>query len=118
MSYDSNNVFAKILRKEIPCKGIYEDQSVLAFYDINPKATIHALVITKAAYQNFSDLITNGKPDEINGFLTGILATVKALNLDQDGYRIVMNTGKNSGQEVPHLHAHILGGEKLSVNCL
>jgi len=116
MSYDSNNVFARILRKEIPCKSIYEDQNVLAFYDINPKAKIHALVIIKAEYQNFSELITRGTPTEIQGFLNGILATVHALNLDEDGYRLVMNTGKNSGQEVPHLHAHILGGEPLGTN--
>ena len=113
MSYDSNNVFAKILRKEIPCNAIYEDEQVLAFYDINPKAKIHALVIVKGAYQDFPDLITHGTPAEIQGFLQGILSTVKALGLEQDGYRLVMNTGKNSGQEVPHLHAHILGGEPL-----
>ena len=118
MTYDSNNVFAKILRKEIPCKKIYEDDQVLSFYDINPKAKIHALVITKGSYQNFQELITMGKPQEIQGFLTGILSVVKTLNLDADGYRIVMNTGTNSGQEVPHLHAHILGGEKLSCDHL
>ena len=118
MSYDTNNVFAKILRKEIPCKSVYEDEAVLSFYDINPKAKIHVLVITKGAYQDFNDLITNGQPNEINGFLHGILATVQALNLQTDGYRIVMNTGKNSGQEVPHLHAHILGGQKLGCDQL
>ena len=116
MTYDPNNVFARILRQEIPCNKIYEDESVLAFYDINPKAKIHALVVTKGAYQDFNDLITHGKPEEINGFLTGILATVKALNLETAGYRLVMNTGKDSGQEVPHLHAHILGGEPLGPN--
>ena len=116
MSYDSNNVFAKILRKEIPCKAIYEDEKVLSIYDINPKAKIHALVLVKGAYLDFQDLVNHGTPDEINGFLHGILATVHALNLDEDGYRIVMNTGKNSGQEVPHLHAHILGGEPLGTS--
>lgn len=113
MPYDSNNVFAKILRKEIPCKSIYEDKHVLSFYDINPKAKIHALVVIKGAYVDFADLVTHGKTEEIQGFLNGILATVDALHLSQDGYRLVMNTGKNSGQEVPHLHAHILGGEPL-----
>jgi len=113
MSYDMNNVFAKILRKEIPCKSIYEDEYVLAFYDINPKAKVHALVVVKGAYTDFSDLISHATATEIQGFLRGILATVDALKLGQDGYRLVMNTGKNSGQEVPHLHAHILGGEPL-----
>ncbi|MBP5344117.1 MAG: histidine triad nucleotide-binding protein [Alphaproteobacteria bacterium] len=116
MSYDVNNVFAKILRKEIPCKSIYEDDRVLSFYDINPKAKIHALVVVKGAYQDFSDFTTHATPEEMQGFLHGILATVEALNLTQDGYRLVLNTGKNSGQEVPHLHAHILGGEPLSTN--
>ena len=113
MSYDLNNVFAKILRKEIPCKSIYEDTHVLSFYDINPKAKVHALVIVKGNYIDFTDLITHGTAEEIQGFLKGILATVDALHLNQEGYRLVMNTGKNSGQEVPHLHAHILGGEPL-----
>ena len=115
MSYDTNNVFAKILRHEIPNKTIYEDDFVLAFYDIAPKAKIHALVIPKGAFVDFQDLITHGSPKVIDGFFHGILATVSALNLNENGYRLVFNTGKDSGQEVPHLHAHILAGEKLSM---
>jgi diadenosine tetraphosphate (Ap4A) HIT family hydrolase len=114
MSYDSNNVFAKILRKEIPNKTIFENDFVLAFYDIAPKAKIHALVIPKGAYIDFKDMMTCASQEEINGFLQGILETVRVLGIEQEGYRLVMNTGKNSGQEVPHLHAHILAGEKLS----
>ncbi len=114
MSYDTNNVFAKILRGEIPNKTIYEDDFVLAFYDIAPKAKIHALVLPKGAYVDFQDLITHASQAEVNGFLKGILATVHALGLEENGYRLVFNTGKDSGQEVPHLHAHILAGEKLS----
>ena len=117
MAYDSTNVFAKILRKEIPNKTVYEDDYVLAFYDINPKAKVHVLVIPKGSYVDFQDLMTHASTDEIHGFLNGILATVKALNLP-NGYRLVMNTGKDSGQEVPHLHAHILAGEKLCQHIL
>ena len=112
MSYDTNNVFAKILRHEIPNKAVYEDNCVLSFYDIAPKAKIHVLVIPKGSYVDFQDLITHAPQDEINGFLNGILATIKALNIES-GYRLIFNTGKDSGQEVPHLHAHILAGEDL-----
>ena len=117
MSYDTNNVFAKILRHEIPNTTVYEDDFVLAFKDINPKAKIHVLVIPKGAYVDFQDLMDHAPQNEIDGFLKGILATVRTLNL-ADGYRLVFNTGKNSGQEVPHLHAHILAGEKLSTHQL
>lgn len=117
MSYDTNNVFAKILRHEIPNKTVYEDNFVLSFYDIAPKAKIHVLVIPKGAYINLQDMLSNAPQDEIHGFFNGIMATVSALNLS-DGYRLVFNTGKDAGQEVPHLHAHILAGEKLSVDHL
>lgn len=113
MNYDANNVFAKILRGEIPCKKIYEDENVLAFYDINPKAKIHALVITKGMYVNFQDFVEHSSNKEITDFFRAILHVANLLGLKQDGYRLVMNTGKNAGQEVPHLHAHILGGELL-----
>ena len=113
MSYDSNNVFAKILRHEIPNKTVYENEFVLAFYDIAPKAKIHVLVIPKGQYVDFQDMITHAPQAEIDGFLKGILSTVETLKLTT-GYRLVFNTGKDSGQEVPHLHAHILAGEKLS----
>ena len=113
MTYDSNNVFAKILRHEIPNKTVYEDDFVLAFHDINPKAKIHVLVIPKGEYINFQDMLDHAPQKELDGFLRGIFATVKALNLT-DGYRLVFNTGRDAGQEVPHLHAHILAGEKLS----
>ncbi|MBQ4472096.1 MAG: HIT domain-containing protein [Alphaproteobacteria bacterium] len=117
MTYDSNNVFAKILRHEIPNKTVYEDDFVLAFYDINPKAKIHVLVIPKGEYINFQDMLDHASQNEIDGFLKGIFATIKALNLT-DGYRLVFNTGRDAGQEVPHLHAHILAGEKLSADHL
>ena len=114
--YDKNNVFAKILRGEIPCKKIYEDEYVLSFYDINPKAKIHALVITKGMFIDYNDFISHSSSDEIANYSRSIIKVAELLGLGQTGYRIVMNTGKNSGQEVPHLHAHILGGEKLSTD--
>ena len=117
MTYDTNNVFAKILRKEIPNKTVYEDEFVLAFYDIAPKAKIHVLVIPKGAYIDFQDFIEHASQTEQKGFFQGILMTAKTLNLT-NGHRLVINTGKDSGQEVPHFHVHILAGEKLSVDHL
>ena len=117
MSYDESNVFAKILRHEIPNKTVYEDDFVLSFYDIAPKAKVHVLVIPKGKYVDFQDMIAHASQEEINGFLNGIIATTKALNLS-NGYRLVFNTGKDSGQEVPHLHTHILAGEKLCMHQL
>ena len=116
--YDANNVFAKILRGEIPCNKIYEDEKVLAFYDINQKAQVNDLVITKGMYTNFQDFLEHSSDKEITDFFRAIVHVVNILGLKEDGYRIVMNTGKNSGQEVPHLHAHILGGEVLPTDSL
>ncbi len=118
MEYNSNNVFAKILRGEIEIDKIYEDDYALAFYDIAPKAKVHALVISKAMVVDFADFIEHSNAAEIEGYMRAIVRTAEKLNLIEDGYRLVFNSGKNSGQEVPHLHAHILGGEKLSVNHL
>lgn len=118
MEYNSNNVFAKILRGEIEIDKIYEDDYALAFYDIAPKAKVHALVISKAMVVDFADFVEHSNAAEIEGYMRAIVRTAEKLNLIEDGYRLVFNSGKNSGQEVPHLHAHILGGEKLSVNHL
>lgn len=116
MEYNANNVFAKILRGEIPSQTIYEDDHALAFYDINPKAKIHALVISKGMFTDYNDFINHSSDDEIAAFSRAILKTAELIGVAKDGYRIVFNTGKNSGQEVPHLHAHILGGEPLSTD--
>ncbi len=113
MEYNSNNVFAKILRGEIEINKIYEDDFALAFYDITPKAKIHALVISKAMVVDFADFIEHSNAAEIEGYMRAIVRTAEKLGVIEDGYRLVFNSGKNSGQEVPHLHAHILGGEKL-----
>ena len=116
MSYDNNNIFAKILRGEIPCDKIYEDKYVLSFYDINPQKKIHALVIPKGKYVDLDDFISNASTDEITGLLKGIKVVAKKLNISTEngkGYRALANVGENGGQEVPHLHFHLFGGEKV-----
>lgn len=111
--YDTNNIFAKILRAELPCKKIDEDRYFLSFYDIHPKATIHALVIPKGAYKNMHDFMHEATTDEIVGFWNGVNTTIAKLHLTQNGYRIIANTGVHGRQEVPHFHIHILGGHDL-----
>ena len=116
MSYDDNNIFAKILRGEIPCDKIYEDGFVLSFYDINPQKKIHALVIPKGKYVDLDDFSQNASPEEMVGLLKGINAVAKKLRISVDtgkGYRALTNISENGGQEVPHLHFHLFGGEKV-----
>ena len=116
MSYDNNNIFAKILRGEVPCKKIYEDDYVLSFYDINPQKKIHALVIPKGKYVDFDDFSANASTQEIVGLIKGINTVAKKLNISVDsgkGYRALTNISENGGQEVPHLHFHLFGGEKI-----
>ena len=116
MAYDNNNIFAKILRKEIPCKKIYENEFVLSFYDINPQKKIHALVIPKGKYIDLDDFANNASNDEIVGLIKGINIVAKKLNISVDngkGYRALANISEHGGQEVPHLHFHLFGGEKV-----
>ena len=117
MEYDKNNIFAKILRGEIPCKKIYEDEYVLAFYDINPQKKIHALVIPKGEYVNLDDFSAKASEKEIAGLIKGISEVAKKVGVSGEGkgggYRSLVNIGENGGQEVPHLHFHIFGGEKV-----
>ncbi|MDC0054647.1 HIT domain-containing protein [Candidatus Pelagibacter sp.] len=116
MSYDDNNIFAKILRKEIPCDKIYEDDFVLSFYDINPQKKIHALVIPKGKYVDLDDFSQNASSDEMVGLLKGINIVAKKLGISVDkgkGYRALANISEDAGQEVPHLHFHLFGGEKI-----
>ena len=115
-SYDENNIFAKILRGEIPCKKIDEDNLVLSFYDINPQKKIHALVIPKGKYIDLDDFSMNASPDEMVGLLKGINTVAKKLQISVDtgkGYRAMANISEHGGQEVPHLHFHLFGGEKI-----
>ena len=114
MTYDENNIFAKILRGEIPCEKIYEDEFVLSFYDINPQKKIHVLVIPKGKYIYLDDFSTNASSDEMVGLLKGINRVAKKLNISVDtgkGYRALANISEHGGQEVPHLHFHLFGGE-------
>ena len=116
MSYDNNNIFAKILRGEIPCKRIYEDEYVLSFYDINPQKKIHALVMPKGKYIDLDDFNNNASSEEIVGLMKGITIVAKKLGVSVDGgkgYRALANISENGGQEVPHLHFHLFGGEKI-----
>ena len=116
MSYDENNIFAKILRGEIPCKKIYEDNFVLSFHDINPQKKIHALVIPKGKYIDFDDFSQNASEEEIVGLIKGINIVAKKLKISVDtgkGYRALSNISEDGGQEVPHLHIHLFGGEKI-----
>tara|TARA_B100001059_G_scaffold189089_1_gene191674 strand:- start:1601 stop:1966 length:366 start_codon:yes stop_codon:yes gene_type:complete len=116
MSYDDKNIFAKILRGEISCKKIYEDDYVLSFHDINPQKKIHALVIPKGKYVDLDDFSSNASSEEIVGLLKGINIVAKKLKISVDtgkGYRALANISEDGGQEVPHLHFHLFGGEKI-----
>ena len=116
MSYDDNNIFAKILRNEIQCNKIYEDEFVLSFHDINPQKKIHALVIPKGKYIDLDDFSQNASSEEMVGLFKGINIVAKKLNISVDtgkGYRALANISENGGQEVPHLHFHLFGGEKI-----
>ena len=116
MTYDDNNIFAKILRGEIPCEKIYEDEYILSFYDINPQKKIHALVIPKGKFIDLDDFASKASEKEISGFIKGINIVAKKLQISSDtgkGYRAIANINENGGQEVPHLHFHLFGGEKV-----
>ena len=116
MSYDNNNIFAKILRGEIPCKKIYEDDFVLSFHDINPQKKVHALIIPKGKYVDLDDFSLNANSEEIVGLIKGINIVAKKLGISSEngkGYRALVNISEDGGQEVPHLHFHVFGGEKV-----
>ena len=111
--YDTNNVFAKILRGEIPCAKVYETEHALAFNDIAPQAPIHVLVIPKGQYVSMDDFSAHASIQEIAGFVQALGEVARQLNLTENGYRTVTNIGYHGMQEVPHLHTHIFGGERL-----
>ena len=116
MKYDNNNIFAKILRGEVPCDKIYEDEYVLSFYDVNPQKKIHALIIPKGKYTNLDDFNNNATDVEILGLVKGISKVADILKISTEmgnGYRTLANINEDGGQEVPHLHFHIFGGEKI-----
>lgn len=111
LEYSSDNVFAKILRGELPCKRIYENDAALAFHNIAPKAPVHALVIPKLPAITFSDFAEQASNTEILGFVTAIQEVIKLLDLRTGGYKLIANNGGNARQEVPHFHMHIMGGK-------
>lgn len=113
MAYDSNNIFAKILRGEIPCDKVYESDHALAFKDINPQAPVHILVIPKGAYENYHDFSTNATDAEIVDYIRAIGVVARDAGVLEDGYRILSNVGKDGHQEVDHLHVHVFGGRPL-----
>ncbi|MDC1126914.1 HIT domain-containing protein [Candidatus Pelagibacter sp.] len=116
MSYDNSNIFAKILKGEIPCNKIYEDDFVLSFHDINPQKKIHALVIPKGKYIDLDDFSLKATPEEMVGLIKGINIVAKKLGISTEvgkGYRALANISDDGGQEVPHLHFHLFGGEKV-----
>ena len=111
--YDDNNIFARILRKEIPSNTVYEDEWALAFHDIAPQAPIHVLVIPKGKYCSFADFSAAGNAEEIAGFIRAVGNVARDLGLEAPGYRLLFNMGAHGGQEVPHLHVHLFGGRSL-----
>jgi diadenosine tetraphosphate (Ap4A) HIT family hydrolase len=113
LPYDDSNIFARILRGEIPNKTVYEDEHVLAFHDISPRAPTHILVIPKGAYVSWDDFSARANDAEIGGFVRAVGKIAREAGLVEPGYRLLANVGQHGGQEVPHLHVHIFGGQPL-----
>ena len=111
--YDDSNIFARILRGELPCQKVYEDEWVLAFHDINPQAPVHILVIPKGPYVSWDDFSEKASGEEIAGFVRAVGHVARENGLVVRGYRAMANVGRNGGQEVAHLHVHIFGGQPL-----
>ncbi len=112
-AYDAQNVFARILRGEIPCRRVFEDEHVLAFHDIRPLAPVHVLVIPKQPYVSFADFSARASDAEIAGFTRALGRIAATLRLEEAGYRVLSNMGADAGQEVPHFHVHLFGGAPL-----
>ncbi len=113
LPYDDQNIFAKILRGEIPCKKVYEDNWALAFHDINPQAPLHVLVIPKGAYVSWDDFSARAPAEDIAGFVRAVGAVAREAGLVEPGYRLLANIGQHGHQEVPHLHVHVFAGRPL-----
>jgi histidine triad (HIT) family protein len=111
--YNQDNIFAKILRGEIPCKKVFEDDWALAFHDIAPQAPVHVLVIPKGEYVSWDDFSARASTDEIAGFVRAVGHVAREQGLVEPGYRLLANLGPDGGQEVPHLHVHLFGGRSL-----
>ncbi len=111
--YDDSNIFARILRDEIPSRRVYEDEYAVAFHDIAPQAPVHVLVIPRGRYVALPDFLGTATDAEIAGFFRAVAAVARQLGLEQPGYRVLSNMGTHAGQEVPHLHVHLFGGAPL-----
>lgn len=111
--YDKDNVFYKILQKQIPANIVYEDDVCLAFHDINPVAKVHVLVITKGCFTDLKDFVESETPTNVQKFFQSVTEIAKKLKISESGYRILANTGRDAGQEVNHFHIHIIGGERV-----
>ncbi len=111
--YDANNIFARILRGEIPSKRVFENEWAVAFHDIAPQAPVHVLVIPRGPYVSLADFTSKGSNEEIAGFFRAVGEVARQLGLDDAGYRILANMGEQAGQEVPHFHVHLFGGKAL-----
>lgn len=111
--YDSNNIFAKIIRGEIPCNKVFEDENTLAFHDISKAAPTHILVIPKGEYVDFDDFVSNARPEEFSNFFKTVRDIASANGVSQSGYRLITNKGTEASQTVKHFHIHILGGRAL-----
>jgi histidine triad (HIT) family protein len=111
--YDDSNIFARILRGEIPSSRVYEDEWAIAFHDINPQAPVHVLVIPRGRWRSWADFSANAGDAEIGGFVRAVGAVAKLLDLEAPGYRLLANAGVDAHQEVPHLHVHVFGGKPL-----
>ncbi|HEV2550362.1 MAG TPA: histidine triad nucleotide-binding protein [Stellaceae bacterium] len=113
MAYDPSNVFARILRGELPCRKVFEDEHVLAFHDIHPQTPVHILVIPKGAYVSLDDFSVKATAAELAAFLRALGQIAREHGVAQSGYRILANHGPDAHQEVPHFHVHIFGGRRL-----
>lgn len=111
--HDHNNIFARILRGEVPCRKVHEDEWSLAFHDIAPQAPLHVLVIPKGAFVSFADFAATASEAEIAGFIRAVGQVARDLGLEAPGYRLLANMGEDAGQEVPHLHVHLFGGRRM-----
>lgn len=112
-TYDEQNIFARILRGEIPCRKVFENEHALAFHDIAPQAPVHVLVIPKGPFVSFADFAAGASAETIAGFVRAVGQVARELGLDAPGYRLLSNMGADGGQEVPHFHVHLFGGVSL-----
>ncbi len=112
-TYDNDNIFARILRSEIPCKKVYENDFALAFHDIQPRTPVHVLVVPKGRYISLDDFTATAPADEVGGFFIAVAETARALGVVDSGYRILANIGRDANQEVDHFHVHIFAGRPL-----